>query len=121
MKSLDSKGLTVLSFLVLLLAGCSVDPNKRLLKYLNSGEVYFKAGKYQETAIQFRNAVKAAPRSGEAHYQLALAYLRLGNSEAAYRELIDATSLSPMHFRAQGQLATLLLAHQQDGKAQAAL
>ena len=51
MKFPEIRRLTALSFVALLLvgcsAGCSMDPNKRLLKYLQSGEAYFKAGRYQ--------------------------------------------------------------------------
>ncbi len=68
MKFPEIRRLTALSFVALLLvgcsAGCSMDPNKRLLKYLHSGEAYFKAGRYQEAAIQFRNAVEVGAAIG---------------------------------------------------------
>src|SRR5208282_6635654 len=99
--------------LAIALAACSSDPNQRKLKYLSSGDAYFKAGKYQEAVIQFRNAVALDPRFAKAHSQLAQGYLRLGNSEAAYREFQEAVTLDPKDSDAQLHLAGLLVAHRQ--------
>ena len=63
--------------LVVMLGGCSLDPQKGKVKYLESGKRYLKAGKYQEASIQFRNAIKLDPRFAEAYYQLAQAELSL--------------------------------------------
>src|SRR5579872_3311030 len=74
------KGIYKLSLLLLVfttLAGCTFDPNKRKMKYANSGEEYAEQGKYREATIQFRNALQIDPKFAEGHYQLALAYLRL--------------------------------------------
>ena len=110
----------ILILAVAMLAACSRDPNKQKLKYLNSGANYFKAGKFQEAAIQFRNAVQIDPRLAEGHYQLARAYLSLKNSEAAYREFLESTTLDPKNSDAQLQLASLQIARRQYAQAQAA-
>ncbi len=106
--------------LALLLASCSSDPNKEKHAYLTSGDKYYQRGKYQEAVIQFRNAIQIDPRFAAAHWHLARAYLRLGNSEAAYRELAETLSLEPKNPDAQLELAVLLLARRQFNEAQAA-
>src|SRR3984893_18840679 len=75
-----------------MLGGCSLDPQKGKVKYLESGKRYLKAGKYQEASIQFRNALKLDPRFAEAYYQLAQADLSLkqwNDAVAAPRQTIE--------------------------------
>src|ERR1700674_5938099 len=81
--------------LVCILGGCSLDPQKGKVKYLESGKRYVKQGKYQEASIQFRNAIKLDPRFAEAYYQLAQAELLLkqwGGALAAFQQTIDLDS-----------------------------
>src|SRR5579862_9762634 len=116
--SIPSRWLALI--IVLALAACTTDPNKRKVAYLNSGEKYAKAAKYQEAVIEFRNAIQIDPRFVDAHSKLAGAYLRLGNTEAAYREFTEAATLDPKNLDAQLQLSQLLLARHQFDEAQAA-
>jgi tetratricopeptide (TPR) repeat protein len=119
-KAFSINKLHLISLVMLLAAGCSSDPNKEKHAYLNSGDKYYQSGKYQEAAIQFRNAIEIDPRLAAAHWQLARAYLRLGNSEAAYHELTETVTLEPGNPDAQLELAVLLLARRQYNEAQAA-
>jgi tetratricopeptide (TPR) repeat protein len=105
---------------VLLLSGCSSDPNKEKSAYLTSGDKYYQGGKYQEAVIQFRNAIQIDPRFAAAHWHLARACLRLGNSEAAFHELTETVNLEPKNADAQLELAGVLLARHQYDEAQAA-
>jgi len=120
MKHKRGKKLSLILLGLVLLGGCTFDPNKRKLNYLNSGESYAKKGKYQQASIEFRNAIQIDPKFAEGHYQLGMAYLSLHNPEAAYREIKEAVSLDPANTGAQLQLAALLMAHQQFDQAQAA-
>jgi len=101
-----------------LLVSCSSDPNKQKLKYLKSGESYFKSGKYQEAVIQFRNALEIDPRFAPAHHQLGRTYLALKNPDSAYRELNESVTLDPNNSEAQLQLAALLMGRGQLKQAQ---
>lgn len=94
---------------ILILAACSQDPAKRKVAFLESGEKYAKAGKYQEAVIQFRNALEIDPRFAKAHHQLAGVYIKLKAPQQAYRELSTAVELDPKNADAQLQFATLLL------------
>jgi len=101
------------------LVSCSSDPATQKRKYLNSGESYFKAAKYQEAVIQFRNALEIDPRFATAHYQLGRTYLALKNPASAYRETNEAVTLDPGNADAQLQFAALLIGRGQLGQAQA--
>jgi tetratricopeptide (TPR) repeat protein len=101
-----------------LLVSCSSDPNRQKLKYLNSGENYFKSGKYQEAVIQFRSALEIDPRFAAAHYQLGRTYLALRNPGSAYREMTESVTLDPSNSDAQLEYAALLIGRRQFDQAQ---
>src|SRR5580692_8879656 len=98
---------------LLLLTGCSVDPQKRSAKFLASGQAYVAKGKYQEAEIQFDNAVEANPRSAPAHYELARTLLHLGKRELAYREFVETVALDPGRTDASLALVSLMLSRQE--------
>ncbi len=92
------------------LGSCSPDPAKHYADLLASGKKYAAAGKYQDAVIQFRNAIDLHPRSADAHYQLALAYLNLKSPQQAYQELVSTVDLDRKNTDAQLRLAALFLA-----------
>jgi tetratricopeptide (TPR) repeat protein len=49
----------------------------------NQGVIFWNAGKYQEAKEQFEAAIKADPNMANAHYQLGMANLNLGQIPAA--------------------------------------
>jgi tetratricopeptide (TPR) repeat protein len=105
----------------LLLVSCSSNPEKEKAEFLASGEKYAKAGKYHEAVIQFRNVIQIDPRSANAHYQLALAYLKLKSVQQAYQELVSAVELDPKNTDAQLRLAELFLGGHKYNEAQKTL
>lgn len=101
----------VVAFLVvaILLSGCHGDPNVRKHKYLESGKRYSAQGKYREAAIQFSNALKVDKSYPDAHYELAQAYVHLGQFGAAYGELSRTVDLQPTNSKARIDLGNLLV------------
>src|ERR1700687_4539504 len=95
--------------LVVILGGCSLDPQKGKVKYLESGKRYLKAGKYQEASIQFRNAIKLDPRFAEAYYQLAQADLSLHQWNLALTALRQTIELDTQRLDAHIDLGRLYL------------
>src|SRR6266576_7269330 len=93
-----------------LFTGCSRDPNVRKQKYFESGQRYFEKGKYREAAIQYSNAIQVDPRFANAHYQLALTYLKLQEWTRAYQELSRTIELQPDNYQAHIDIANLLIA-----------
>lgn len=95
---------------LVLAVGCSRDPNVRKQKYLESGKRYMEKGKYPEASIQFSNALQVDPKYADAHYQLALAQVKVGAWQNAYRELRRTVDLQPDNLQAQLDLGNLLVA-----------
>jgi tetratricopeptide (TPR) repeat protein len=102
--------LLLVGFLIaVLLTGCTRDPNVRKQKFLESGNRYRDQGKLREAAIQYLNAVQVDPRFAEAHYQLGEICLKLKNDNCAGEHLSRAVELEPGIYRAQIDLANLLI------------
>jgi tetratricopeptide (TPR) repeat protein len=99
--------------LVCAIATSACDPKTAEQKYLASGQAYFTAGRYREAAIQFANAAQTNPRNAAAHYQLARAYLKLGDRARAHQELETAVMLQPDDVAARSDLANLLITGKQ--------
>ena len=109
-KRLKVAAAAVFFSLVAVLGGCSLDPQKGKVKYLESGKRYLKAGKYQEASIQFRNALKLDPRFAEAYYQLAQADLSLKQWNGAVAALRQTIDLDPQRVDAHVDKGRLYLA-----------
>ena len=99
-----------LFLLLSMLAGCSGDPEKGKVKYLQSGLGHMQKGKYQEAAIQFRNALKLDPRFVDAYYQLAQVSLALHQWNDAYAALEHAIAIDPGRVDARLDRGRLYLA-----------
>lgn len=108
-RSIACRLLLLCSLFVALLTGCSRDPNVRKQKYFDSAEKYFAEGKYREAEIQYSNAIRIDPRFALAHFQLSQTYLKLGDSQNAFQELSRTVDLAPDNYRAQTDLANLLV------------
>ncbi|HZS50613.1 MAG TPA: tetratricopeptide repeat protein [Bryobacterales bacterium] len=83
---------------------------KSTQQYINRGNQLYAAGQYADAAINYRNALKKAPNSGEAYYRLGLALLKQNQVPDAYQAFNHAVTLDPKNIPAQVQLATLSLA-----------
>jgi tetratricopeptide (TPR) repeat protein len=79
-----------LALFLLFAGGCS----RSAKSYLQSGQKYFDAGKYEDAIILYKKAIQKEPKSGEAYYRLALADLKLRKIPDAYQALSVASSLS---------------------------
>jgi Tfp pilus assembly protein PilF len=61
----------------------------------NQGRQAFLAGQMAEAKDFFGQAIKAAPDSGQAHYNYGLALNALGQTDQARQEFIEAANLAP--------------------------
>jgi len=64
-------------------------------QYTSQGSSAYLTGQYDQAKALFAQAVSAAPNSGEARYNLGLALFKLGDTEAAREQFIQAANLSP--------------------------
>ena len=97
----------VLVISILILSACS-SPEQKKAKFLATGKQLLEKKDYQRAILQFKNALQLDPKSAEAHYQLAQAYLGAGGMQQAASELYKATELDPKHAKAQLTLAELM-------------
>lgn len=59
------------------------------------GTQAFQARQFEDAKRYFEEAMVAAPESGQAHYNYALALNALGNIEVARRHFMEAADLAP--------------------------
>jgi putative PEP-CTERM system TPR-repeat lipoprotein len=90
------------------LAGCS-DSQKEKKEHFDNAERFMAAGKTQEAIVEYRNALRADNKFGEARFKLAEAYVAVGNQNQAYRESIRAADLMPQNNEAQIRAARFLV------------
>ena len=108
--------LTLLSLLLTLgLAACS-NPEKAKADYLQRGEQYLKDKRFQEAALEFRNALQLDDRVAEAHYGLAQAYEGQEQLLPAIQELRRTVELKPDHADAAVRLGNYYAAAYQGNR-----
>ena len=90
---------------LLLVVSCGRSPRG----YLEKGNQYFKAGKYDDAALNYRKAIQKDSGFGEALYQLGLTELKRKNLRDAYTALTSASQLLPRRPDVQVALADLVL------------
>ena len=95
---------------LIVMAGCSRDPNVLKQKALDNGNMYFSAGKFPEACTEYQNAVQLDPKFTEAHKKLADCFLRREMWPSAYQELMRVVDLEPQNFAKHIELGNLLLA-----------
>jgi len=86
--------------------GCS----KSARSYIERGNQLYDAGKFEDAALNYRNAIKKDSQSGDAYYRLSLALIKLNQGVEAYQDLSRAVTLNPDNADAKVELATLCLA-----------
>lgn len=90
------------------------------VKHLERAGAYFAKGQFQEAVIEYRNVTQLDAKDAAAHYQLALAYLKLGglpNLQAAFAELSRTVELDQTNRDAQLKLGELYLLGNEPAKA----
>src|ERR1035441_6679417 len=77
--------------------------------YIERGNKFYDAGKFDDAGIQYQKALQKDAKSGEAHYRLALVELKREKPIQAYGELQRAVELMPDHIQALSHLGQLAL------------
>jgi Flp pilus assembly protein TadD len=115
--SLRYAAVLAMSIAVSSAVGCHRDPNVLKQKYLESGKRFAQEGKYKEATIQFSNALKVDKNFGDAHYELAKAYIKSNGVLQGYTELLRTVDLQPGNLQARIDLGNILLAGNQPKRA----
>jgi len=102
-RSANGKTFFVLVAASIISAGCGTTPEA----YLQRGNRFFDAGKYDDADIQYRKAIQKQPSFGEAHYRLALVELKKNKPSDGLQELRAAIQSSPDNEPAIAKLCEL--------------
>ncbi len=101
--------LSIAIVLAVACSGCS-DPVKTRDNHLKKADEYMEKGEYRSAVLEYRNAIKADAKFGEARYKLALAYERDDRPREAAREYLRAAELMPDRLDVQLKAGNILLA-----------
>jgi len=77
---------------------------------MDRGDAYFKQKHYGEAVIEYKNALKADPTSGDGYYHLGLALLQQGRWAQAADSFARAVQFSPDNLDARLRLGDILTA-----------
>jgi tetratricopeptide (TPR) repeat protein len=101
--------------------GCGgSSPEAKKAKHRERAATYLEKGQYQEAIIEYRNVAQLDLKDADAHYRLALAYLKLGgltNLQQAFAELSRTVELDKTNYDAQLKLGELYLLSNEPKKA----
>jgi len=89
------------------LSAVELSPEKKGIAYFNLGMLYARKKDYQTAIKWFRLAIGKEPFNAKNYYNLAVAYLQLGQTEKAIPELEKAVELWPEFKEARFKLAEI--------------
>jgi tetratricopeptide (TPR) repeat protein len=95
--------------LIVAASGCSRDPAAASRRHLGRGDSYLAAGQFPEAAIEYRNAIRYAPASVEAHSKLAEAARRADDLRTTLLQYLRVAELDPGNVEAQIRAASVQL------------
>ena len=93
----------------LAVAGCKSDPQATARKHVEKGNQQLAKQQFPEAIIEYRSAIQADPRLGEARLKLAHAYASAGDGPNALKEYARAADLLPDDNDAQVKAGNFML------------
>ena len=106
---INTSKLAAILLIALAFVGCDNDPKAARQKYLETGNRYFKNGKYREAVIFYRRALQKDGRFAEAYYALGNAELKAGKPIDALRAYQRCVELDKNNTDAASKLAEIYL------------
>ena len=123
MRSLAPTALGCLLLVTPVLESCTKSsPEAKKARHEARATSYFEKGQYQEAILEYQNIAQLDPQNADAHYRLALAYLKLGgqtNLQQAVVQLSRTIGLDKTNHDAQLKLGELYLLGNEPKKARA--
>ncbi len=102
--------LPAIALLLAALVACKSDPQATARDAFAKGEKHFAEKRVNEAIIEYRRAIQADPRLGQARLRLAEAYVETGDPGNALRSYVRAAELLPDDTDAQLKAGNFMLA-----------
>ncbi|MGD1092108.1 MAG: tetratricopeptide repeat protein [Bryobacteraceae bacterium] len=103
--------LTACLALALFSSACASTPADKAAKAMRLGKEAVQKKDYSRATIEFKIAARSLPKDPEPLYQLALAYLEIGDVNTAVKALQVALTIDPQHTPSQLKMAELMALH----------
>src|SRR4051812_4072342 len=100
--------LLLLTVIALFISACTT-PEKAKAQHVTRGQALLKEKKFQEAALEFRNALQIDDKMAEAHWGLANAYEGLQRYQEAFEEMRQVAELDPNHLDVRVKLGNYYL------------
>src|SRR6478735_11374473 len=100
---------SAIGLVLVCLSACKGDPKATARDLVAKGDQQLAQKKVAEAIIEYRRAVQADPRLGQARLKLADAYAQSGDGPNAYREYVRAAELLPDDKDAQIKAGAVML------------
>jgi len=111
----------VLQLTMIAATGCTQESaEQQKIRHKEQAIAYFDKGQYREAVIELKNLLKFAPSDPDAHYRLALTYLKLGtltDLQQAFQELSTTIELNAANQDAQLKFGQLYFLANEPGNA----
>src|ERR1700686_1764406 len=80
---------------LVLSAGIVVSCRQSPQQYVDKGNTFYDAGKYDDAIINYKKAIQRDPKFGEGYYRLGLAELKTDQVRDAFAALSNASTFLP--------------------------
>ena len=90
-------------------ANAALTESEQATKLINEGTELLATGRVDEAVAKFQSALQLTPEDEDVHYDLAIAFARLGKTAEAIHHYEEALRLFPDYVEAHNNLGNLLL------------
>ena len=87
----------------------AISINNYAAAYYNKGVIYYRLGQYQQSIMNFQEAIRLKPDYAEAYYNLGMIYNFLGQHQSAIKNYNEAIRIMPNHANAYNNRAFIYL------------
>jgi tetratricopeptide (TPR) repeat protein len=95
--------------LALATSGCSRDPEARKRDFMMRGDRYMSENNFSAAILEYRNALQQDARYVDGYRKLALAFIRAGEIDSAFRATMTAANIATDDLDLQTEAGALLL------------
>lgn len=104
----DSSAIEVIQTNTSVSKSSKTSPKDEAIILLNKGELLYKNGLVEDAILIYKKALEFAPEDEDIHYNLAIAYAKIGDTNSAIKHYQEALKIVPEHLETRNNLGNLL-------------